>query len=146
MGMQCRPGRDGIKRHVSEGLGLRRLDNLEDVDIMWVANHFQLVDQGDIDQSGNVFQQLGHLRAVVAGDSDDLREHLAIELPDQPVQVGVIFRRPLWEWSGVKFLFPGSSSLGAKKPERNRARLQTFASRIGWTNSSVVPGRSCFPE
>ncbi len=54
--------RAGIKRLKTEGLGLGRIDHLEDVDVHALAELLEFVDQCNVHASVNVFQQLSHLR------------------------------------------------------------------------------------
>lgn len=53
--------RAGEKGHEAEGLGGGGPDYLVDIDVHPQAEHFQFVDQGDVDAAEDVFQQLGHL-------------------------------------------------------------------------------------
>lgn len=47
--------RAGVKRHVAERLGLGRFDHFPDVDPHRSIDDLQLVDQGDIHTSEDVF-------------------------------------------------------------------------------------------
>ena len=65
----------GIERHEAEGLGLRRLDHLPDVDAHRVVDDLQLVDEGDVDRAEDVLRQLDGLGGRRAGDRHDGLDH-----------------------------------------------------------------------
>jgi hypothetical protein len=49
----------GIKGHETKRLGLGRVDHFPDINAHGGVNHFQFIDQGDVDAAENVFRQFG---------------------------------------------------------------------------------------
>ena len=76
-----RPG-PGLELHEAERLAAGRLDDLPDVDAEPVAEHGELVDQGDVDAAEDVFEQLGHFGHLGGGDRHEVIERLAVDLDD----------------------------------------------------------------
>ena len=56
--------RTGPEGHEPEGLGGSRINDFPDVEAHPLAQHGQLVDQGDVHVAEDVLQQLGHLGRV----------------------------------------------------------------------------------
>ena len=63
--------RAGVEGHEAEGLGGGGVDDFPDVDAHAQAEHFQLVDQRDVDAAEDVFEQLGHFRGAGRADGHD---------------------------------------------------------------------------
>ena len=61
-----------IERHEAEGLGGRGVDHFPDVHAHAQAEHFQFVDQRDVDAAEDIFQQLGHFRGARGADRNHL--------------------------------------------------------------------------
>ena len=55
--------RPGIERMKAERLGRGRVDDLPDVEIHAQAQHFELVDQRNVDAAVDVLEQFGHFRS-----------------------------------------------------------------------------------
>ena len=53
-----------IKGHIAEGFGACRINDLPDIDSHPVTEYFQLIDQGDIDASEDVFKQFRQFRRL----------------------------------------------------------------------------------
>ena len=68
----------GIKGHEAEGLGGGGVDDFPDIDIHAQAEHFQLVDQRDVDAAENIFEQLGHFGGARGADGDDFGDDLGV--------------------------------------------------------------------
>src|SRR5262249_50108107 len=68
-----------IERLEAEGLGLGGVDDLPDVDAHAIVEDLQLVDEGDVDGSIGVLQDLTRLGDFGAGDRDHARHPLAIK-------------------------------------------------------------------
>ena len=60
----------GVKRHVSKRLGPRCVDYFPDIDAHGRVNHFEFVDQRNVDPAKDVFQQLGRFGGTARGDGD----------------------------------------------------------------------------
>ncbi len=69
----------GIERHEAERLGGRGVDDFPDVDAHAQAEHFQLVDQRDVDAAEDVFEQLGHFGGSRRADRNDLGDDRGVE-------------------------------------------------------------------
>jgi hypothetical protein len=77
--MPTHPG-PRVEAHEAERLRGRGVDDLPDVDLEALAEHRQLVDQGDVDRAEDVLEQLGQLCRVRGAHLDDL-------VADQPVEL-----------------------------------------------------------
>ncbi len=70
------PGPEG---HEAEGLGRRRLDDLEDVDVHALEEKLEFVDEGDVDGPEHVLGDLGRLCDLRRGDRHDPLDESGIE-------------------------------------------------------------------
>ncbi len=98
-GKTDRPGCSGrrvqarIEGHEAERLGLRRLDDLPDVDVHLVAHQRDFVDQSDVDCAKRVFEQLDHFRNARGADRHDRGHDLGYSATAASVLIGPYPRR-----------------------------------------------------
>ena len=64
----------GIKGHESKGLGLRRIDDLPDIDSHGGVDTLELVHEGDVDEAENILRELDCLGSVATADGDDFAD------------------------------------------------------------------------
>ncbi len=76
--------RAGVESLVAEGLGFGGVDHFKDVDAHAVAELFEFVDQGDIDATVNILQELGHLRRGGRGNRNSSIEDGSVEGRSEP--------------------------------------------------------------
>ena len=137
MAAQPRPG---IERLEAEGLGLRRLDHFPHVDPHAVEQHFQFVDQGNVDGAIGILQNLARFGNLIAGHRNHFRHPLPIELHGQFPAHRFRSADHLGNVAGGKIRIARVFPLGTIGQEEFPARASPLASRIGSTTSRVVPG------
>ena len=69
----------GVVRHEAKGFCGRGLDDLVDVEPHAVADHFQFIDQTDIDRTVDVFQQFGHFCHPCGTDWDNFINDVTVK-------------------------------------------------------------------
>ena len=143
--------RAGIKGHEAEGLGRGAVDNFPDIQIHAQAKLLQLVHQRDVHAAKYIFEQLHHLRRARGADRNHLRNDLRVESRGGAAARRIRSANHFRNLRQAVLLVAGIFALGRKgKIEigsdvfriwavRHGQRKPPF-SRIGRTNSSVVPG------
>ena len=129
MAAQTGPGIKGLE---SERLGLGGLDDFEDVHSHPQAEHFEFIDQGNVDRPIDVFQQLAHFRRLGGGYGDHPFDHLGVK-----GHAVVKARRGhaahyLGNGAHLELALPGSSRSGEKTrkkswPTRSRVLKESAA-------------------
>ena len=138
------PPTPGPGREAHEAVRLRRgrVDRRPDVDVETAREHRELVDQRDVDVPERVLEQLHELGLAGGADRHDLVDERAVERLDDRQRRGVearhdlgrVHERPL---ACCRDRCARASSRGRS---RRRRRAGPLSSRIGRSNSSVVPG------
>ena len=73
----------GIERLKTKRLRLGGIDHFPDIDSHLVVEHLQLVDEGDVDGSIGVFEDLAGFGDFHAGDANNLHDGMAVHSTGQ---------------------------------------------------------------
>ena len=122
----------GIKRHITEGLCLRGLDDLPDIDPHRLEDDLELVDQGDIDGAEDVFRQLHRFGGIGRGNRHGTRDDLVVKRASKAHRRIAVAADNLWNVARAKAVIARVFALGRVgekeiSPRPEAARLEDGA-------------------